>query len=56
MVKKFYCGLCKVKKATSRKGLRDHLKSEHRIIKEIANMKDVPRDKSKQDWWIKEEW
>ena len=61
-IKIFSCGLCKkheMYKGT-RKGLRKHLKEEHRIMTEITNTKDM-REKgmkkiitTKQRWWINE--
>lgn len=34
MTNKYTCGLCKY--TSTRKGLRDHLQKEHRIMKQIA--------------------
>lgn len=62
---KFLCGLCKGNViAKSRKGLREHLKKEHRILKDIANVKSPKGDgqrhlvklKDRQGWWGVEQW
>lgn len=53
MINKFNCGICKGK-TTSRKGLREHLKKEHRILKNIAN--NDHEIKQRQDWWLVQEW
>lgn len=56
-IKKFKCGLCKEEKRISmtRKGLREHLKNEHRIMKEITNSDYTARKGYiKQNWWIEE--
>jgi hypothetical protein len=60
MVSKFICGLCNSKKVKvfvgTRKGLRQHLREEHRIMKEITNRTNVTNNKkSTQNWWKKEE-
>jgi hypothetical protein len=58
-IKIFKCGLCKEHERYkgTRKGLRNHLKEEHRIMSEITNTKDM-REKgirkmitTKQRWW-----
>jgi hypothetical protein len=57
LIKKFNCGICN-KFSGTRKGLRDHMKKEHRILREIANTKSVvekgARNK-KQSWWLTED-
>lgn len=53
-IKTFTCGLCKSGKeyTGTRKGLRLHLKKEHRIIKEITNRESISTGKKeKQRWW-----
>ncbi len=59
-IKKFKCGMCKSDQriARTRKGLRDHLKSEHRVKNEYANSKDSSGKRAKstrQRWWIVED-
>ena len=58
-IKIFKCGLCKEEKrvAMARKGLRQHLKEEHRILKEIFNSKGISgkkKDFHKQRWVIEQ--
>lgn len=50
-IRTFRCGLCKPYKAYvgTRKGLREHLKREHRILNEITNSF---MDKKRKRWWI----
>lgn len=55
MVNKFKCGVCN-KFTGTRKGLREHMKKEHLIRKQIASIKDVPAKKRRQSWWISEQW
>lgn len=57
-IKKFKCGLCKEPNRIerTRKGLRQHLKKEHRILNKITNSKSPQSNKLlKQKWWIEEE-
>ena len=53
MINIFKCGFCNKFKGT-RKGLREHLKSEHFIKKEIANFKEENKKRVRQKFWIKE--
>lgn len=59
MIKKFICGFCRNKKGKeyvgTRKGLRKHLREEHRIMNEITNM-ETEKGIFKQNWWKTEEW
>lgn len=45
---KFICGMPGCETITSRKGLREHLKKEHRILTQLANTKNA---KQRQNWW-----
>jgi hypothetical protein len=49
----FKCGLCN-KFIGTRKGLREHLKLEHFIKREITNFKGELGKRIKQNFWIKE--
>lgn len=55
-MKKFTCGICKNKgrkeAVFTRRGLREHLRREHMIIKGLTNS---PIKKIKQAWWKDEE-
>jgi len=55
-IKIFRCGLCKKenRRDMTRKGLREHLKKEHRIMSEIKNRSGKGKKKIKQNWWIEE--
>jgi hypothetical protein len=51
-IKIFECGICKTWLGT-RKGLREHLKKEHSIVKNLTNLEHEPASKlNKQNWWI----
>lgn len=58
-MKRFICGLCKKNKKvedfiSDRKGLRKHLRENHRIMSDITNTgSDEKREIRK--WWIVEE-
>ena len=71
-IKQFRCGMCLGKGkdkdiVRTRKGLRDHLREEHRIMFNLANSPTPdskkkgsgrqfsPSDRTKQNWWIAEE-
>lgn len=68
-MKKFKCGICENLGETyygTRKSLRQHLKSEHFIKKNISNFPTTnagkisrrqwsPNENTKQDYWITEE-
>ncbi len=57
-IKIYKCGQCKKHKQYSgtRRGLRQHLKEEHLIKSELANVKTLVNDRfAKQSWWITEE-
>ena len=55
-VKKFICGLCKPNERTARvrKDLRNHLRQEHRILRNLANRTRLAKGSrdTTQDWWI----
>lgn len=56
-MKKYICGLCKDKNkriVLDRRGLRKHLREEHKIMSEIAG-KDSGKERIIQNWWITEE-
>lgn len=56
-VKIFSCGICN-KYSGTRKGLRNHLKIEHFITKNLTNVASldhkrqlIPSQTTKQTWW-----
>lgn len=59
-IKKFICGLCKKERryVGTRKGLRKHLKEEHRIMTELANGSSAVKkgQSTKQKWWMTKDW
>lgn len=57
-IKSFKCKFCKPDKRRSmtRKDLRKHLKSEHRIMTNITNSAYVRGKRYiKQDWWLEDD-
>lgn len=63
-IRKFTCGICQGRNkffVGTRRSLREHIKKEHFILKSITNVctpgnkrQAIPKDSTKQSWWITE--